>query len=59
LEKSIEIDALRRLEMQLKRVEKEKIKLLAGENVSEVNLIYKSGLHGLDLEEVEQRYELR
>jgi hypothetical protein len=48
-EQALEIENLKRLEKQLKAVEKEKIKLLSNENKSEVNLIYNSALHGLDL----------
>ena len=45
--------------MELKRAEREKIKLLKKEYQSEKGLIYESERRALDIHEIESRYELK
>jgi hypothetical protein len=54
-----ELEDLKRLEKQLKRVEKEKLSLLKREFESEKALLLASGGRALDLQEIESRFELR
>ena len=55
----LEFQELKRLERQLKKVELEKIRLLKKEYQSEKSLLYTSGKRALDIEELEQLYELK
>lgn len=55
----MEFQELKRLEKQLKRVEKEKISLLKKEQQSEKLLLLASGKKALDLQEIESRLEMR
>ena len=50
---------LKSLEKKLKCVEKEKISLLKKEYASEKALLLTSGRNILDLQEIENRYELK
>lgn len=58
-ETQIEFQELKRLERQLKRVEKEKVGLLKREGESEKALLLESGRRALDLQELEALYEQR
>lgn len=53
----MEFNELKRLEKQLKRVEKEKISLLKTEYVSEKGLLLTSQQKALDLQEIEAQFE--
>lgn len=56
-ERQLELEDLWKLEQQLKNMEKEKIRLLQNEHISEAKLHYNSGLHSIDLEELESLYD--
>eukprot|EP00347_Sterkiella_histriomuscorum_P020652 403336985 len=58
-ESIIEFNELKRLEKQMRRVEKEKVTLLKNENKSETKLYLEQGKRGLTLEELEAQYEFK
>ena len=58
-ENHLEFQELKRLERHLKRVESAKINLLKREGYTEKELLLTSELRGLDLQELESRFEFK
>ena len=56
---ALEFQELKKLERDLKRAEIEKIKLLKKEHQSEKNLLYETEKHAVDINEIENLFELK